>query len=502
MAAARGGLIESRTAVENAAPRGTKTSMVRLMSTFPYPNDVWADARVPTSPNTPWRILTATDNFRILMQRGRGGKKVTPPPSMKPRTAARRREAVQFEFGTSSQKRKFLFVDVGPARDPSKPQTAQQERGSAWILRRVLRDNVRYNNWEEIMTDPKYYELLDVFPNVNPEWLQSYYKQNVRMLHEFDNFRWNEFSRDGGFMHFISAFIKTRFGISKKDTWNTADIWMIRGKEEDYIKIIEDNIPNNPSQTIRELNTFMRTWFKQRKLVGVSLKLISGRTANWKEYNVEDLTLSEKNNYNFDDARIAMNYMMVEKQGADTFGTQDTTVNLGSGRHRFKFQIKDLAGKPPFGNLKFEGSDPNAPAARAGKAPEPFTEQIFRDLGLNFRNDNRRYAPTAEVWEIQKPQWQRIFRIVAGSAGVTMKGTENDFVEVMDAMYQQEDARSPARGPWIAQSKLMQLDFIYATFDQMNANERREFWTDMTFLSLRLSGDVERGFFGPFGKLY
>ena len=83
-----------------------------------------------------------------------------------------------------------------------------------------------------------------------------------------------------------------------------------------------------------------------------------------------------------------------------------------------------------------------------------------------------------------------------------MKGTENEFTEIMDAMYQMEDARGPARGPWIAQSKLMQLDFIYAIFDQLNTKERREFWTDMTFLSLRLSGDVAKGFFGPFGKLY
>ena len=500
MPAAKGGLIESRTAVQNAAPKGPKAPVTALMSTFPFPDDVWADVNVPTSASRPWRILTATDNFRILMQRGRGGKKVTPPPSMRARTAARRREAVQFEFGVKKQK--FLFVDVGPARNPTKPQTAQQERGSAWIFRRVLRDNVRYDSWESIMNDPKYYELLDVFPNVSAEWLKSYYKQNVRMLHEFDNYRWNEFSRDGGFMYFISEFVKTRFGIARKDTWNTADLWMIRGKEEDFIKEIEEQLPNNPSQTIRELNSIMRTWFKSRKLVGVSLKLISGKEAKWKEYNVDDLTLDEKNNFNFDDARISMNYLMEEKQGANTFGTQDTTIKLGTGRHRFKFQIKDLAGKPPFGNLKFEGSDPNAPAARAGKAPEPFSEQIFKDLGLMFRNDNRRYAPTAEVWETQKTQWQRIFRVVSGSPGVTMKGTENDFVEVMDAMYQEEDARSPARGPWIAQSKLMQLDFIYAIFDQLNAEKRREFWTDMTFLSLRLSGDVKKGFFGPFGKLY
>ena len=500
MGLAKGGLIESRTEIEKASPKGTKAAITALMSTFPYPNDVWADAKTPTSPNRPWRILTASDNFRILMQRGRGGKKVMPPPSMKSRNASRRREAVQFELGAKNYK--FLFVDVGPARNPTKPQTAQQERGSAWIFRRVLRDNVRYDSWESIMNDPKYYELLDVFPNVSAEWLKSYYKQNVRMLHEFDNYRWNEFSRDGGFMYFISEFVKTRFGIARKDTWNTADLWMIRGKEEDFIKEIEEQLPNNPSQTIRELNSIMRTWFKSRKLVGVSLKLISGKEAKWKEYNVDDLTLDEKNNFNFDDARISMNYLMEEKQGANTFGTQDTTIKLGTGRHRFKFQIKDLAGKPPFGNLKFEGSDPNAPAARAGKAPEPFSEQIFKDLGLMFRNDNRRYAPTAEVWETQKTQWQRIFRVVSGSPGVTMKGTENDFVEVMDAMYQEEDARSPARGPWIAQSKLMQLDFIYAIFDQLNAEKRREFWTDMTFLSLRLSGDVKKGFFGPFGKLY
>jgi hypothetical protein len=352
------------------------------------------------------------------------------------------------------------------------------------------------------MNDDRYYELLDVFPNVNPEWLQSYYKQNVRMLHEFDNYRWNEFSRDGGFMHFISNFVKTRFGIARKDTWNTADIWMIRGKEEDFIDEIEEQLPDNPSQTIRELNMIMRSWFKSRKLVGVSLKLISGNRAHWKEYNVDDLTLDERNNFNFGPARIKMDFRTVVKEGADTFGTQDTTVNLGEGDHKFKFQIKDLAGKPPFGNLKFEGSDPNHPAARAGKAPEPFTEQIFKDLGLMFRNDNRRYAPDAATWNIQKPQWQRVFRYVSSSPGVTMKGTESDFVDIMDAMYQMEDARGPARGPWIAQSKLMQLDFIYETFNQMDTNERREFWTDMTFLSLRLSGDVERGFFGPFGKLY
>ena len=497
MGLAKGGLIESRTAVENAAPKGTKAPVTALMSTFPFPDDVWADKNVPTSPNRPWRILTASDNFRILMQRGRGGKKVMPPPSMKPRTAARRREAVQFEFG--AKKQKFLFVDVGPARNPTKPQTAQQERGSAWIFRRVLRDDVRYDSWEAIMNDDKYYELLDVFPNVSPEWLQSYYKQNVKMIEEFSDYRWNEFRRDGGFMYYISKFVKDRFGISKKDTWDPADIWLIRGKEDEYMKQIEEQIPDNPSQTILELNTIMRSWYKNRKLVGVSLKLISGKEAKWKEYNVEDLTLDEKNNYNYDDPTIVMKFNTKSENGKNTFGTQDTTVSLQSGTAKFKFQIKDLSGKPPGGNLKFEGTDPNSPKARAGKAPEAFTQQIFKDLGLMFRNDNNRYPPDYETWNKNKSQWKKMFNTV-NNAGVKTEATESDFVEIMDAMYQEENARGPARGPWIARSKLMQLDFIYSLYDQLDSKQMREFWTDMAFLSMRMGG--AKGFFGPFGKLF
>lgn len=497
MGLAKGGLIESAPQVVGKAPKGIGSPMESLMSTFPFPNDVWADATVPNSPSRPWRILTATDNFKILTQRGRGGKKITPPKSMSPANAAKRRDAVQFEFGENNMK--VLFVDIGPARDPVKPQTAQQERGSAWIFRRVLRDNVRYDNWQAIMNDPKYYELLDVFPNVNTTWLKSYYKQNERMIKEFSDYRWNEFSRDGGFMFFISKFVKDRFGISKKDTWNTADIWLIRGKEDEYMKEIEEQIPDNPSQTILELNTIMRSWYKNRKLVGVSLKLISGKEAKWKEYNVEDLTLDEKNNYNYDDATIVMKFNTKSENGKNTFGTQDTTVSLQSGTAKFKFQIKDLSGKPPGGNLKFEGTDPNSPKARAGKAPEAFTQQIFKDLGLMFRNDNNRYPPDYETWNKNKSQWKKMFNVV-NNAGVRTEATESDFVEIMDAMYQEENARGPARGPWIARSKLMQLDFIYSLYDQLDAKQRREFWTDMAFLSMRMGG--AKGFFGPFGKLF
>ena len=79
------------------------------------------------------------------------------------------------------------------------------------------------------MNDPKYYELLDVFPNVNTTWLKSYYKQNERMIKEFSDYRWNEFSRDGGFMFLLVnllkidlVFLKRILGILQRhlvDSW-------------------------------------------------------------------------------------------------------------------------------------------------------------------------------------------------------------------------------------------------------------------------------------------
>ena len=37
--------------------------------------------------------------------------------------------------------------------------TAMQERGSAWIMRRAIKDNKKYTKVDSILKDPKYKEL-------------------------------------------------------------------------------------------------------------------------------------------------------------------------------------------------------------------------------------------------------------------------------------------------------------------------------------------------------
>ena len=46
------------------------------------------------------------------------------------------------------------------------------------------------------------------------------------------------YSREGGFMDYISKFVKEKYQISKKDSWNPADIWLIKSGS-DFTKIKE-----------------------------------------------------------------------------------------------------------------------------------------------------------------------------------------------------------------------------------------------------------------------
>ena len=51
-------------------------------------------------------------------------------------------------------------------------RTRKQELGSAWIMRRALKDNQKYDKWEDITKDKKYSELAGpkgIYPEITLE---------------------------------------------------------------------------------------------------------------------------------------------------------------------------------------------------------------------------------------------------------------------------------------------------------------------------------------------
>ena len=88
--------------------------------------------------------------------------------------------------------------------------TRMQELGSAWIFRRALNDNVKYRSADDIVKDKKYGELIKLYPAINKQWIDNYYAQQKRVLEEFSGVQFTEFTREGGFMDFITKLVSQK----------------------------------------------------------------------------------------------------------------------------------------------------------------------------------------------------------------------------------------------------------------------------------------------------
>jgi hypothetical protein len=172
--------------------------------------------------------------------------------------------------------------------------TEMQEKTSAWIFDQALNHNVKYKSPDEIYNDKKFKKEIigtpskkGIYPYVTSEWIDSFYKQQKKFLDEFSDAKFKEFSVKGGFMDFVSKLVTQKYGIGKKDAWDPADVWCVQN-EQQVVKIIKDAIEN--TNDIEVLNTILRTLFKERKVVGISLKLVDKRVdkARYQEVNIQE----------------------------------------------------------------------------------------------------------------------------------------------------------------------------------------------------------------------
>lgn len=369
--------------------------------------------------------------------------------------------------------------------------TRQQELGSAWIFRRALKDNIRYTKWQDILNDPKYEELggkNGIYPTVDKDWLETFFLQQQKMLQEFSDSSFTEFNREYGFMKFISEVVKNKFGISKKDAWDPADIWCIKN-EKKVISEITSIMKKNDYETINELNTLLRTYFKERKIVGVSLKKVSGKQAKYEEINVSDDLEYLKEDYSFDVASIKID-LSLQPGSKIKMGTQDTTIVLNAvedGKSvKIKYQITTISSSR-FNNLKFEPTSSGASAARLGKAPVDMVMSVFEEYGVNFSNSNKEYPQVAYEFVDRKKEFIKMFNFIK---------TKVDTVITDEKKFSENMLQILMADPPIGNTKLMQLKLVYELV-KLDKKDLNKVMTKITLLAQKKGQQ-----FGPFGKLY
>ena len=392
--------------------------------------------------------------------------------------------------------------------------TAMQELGTAFICERAFKDNVRFRSAEDIIKDNKtkiglqkifkkgskqlFFFTTPIDPkSTEGKWINTFYLQQKKLLSTFSNASFKVFNREGGFMQFITDLISDKFVVSKKDSWNPADIWLIR-KPMVYRKAILEELKGpSGTQTIKELNSIMRKMFREKDVVGISLKLISGQP-KYEEVNVREEFFKnlESGEYDFNMSRIICKLGLKE---FDRLESQDTNIFLKDSKNKeiAKFQVKGNTTSTR-SNLKFEGTDLSASSARLGKAPLNLVEKLSGMVDNQLYNSKTKshfnYPATLKEFQERQKEFSDMFDRIIKYREVEQVGikTSEEFISNMESVFS-------GREPHIANSKLMQLYYIDRLL-QLDKKVRNEYLTDMLYIAQKKGRKVFD--FGPFGKLY
>ena len=318
---------------------------------------------------------------------------------------------------------------------------------------------------------------------MNEEWENAIFQQQLTTQREVGSNQYKHYSRDDGFMDYITQRCRTLYGITKKDTWNPADIWLV----SDLTKVkhdLDSKILDN-STSLQEFNTILRQMFHDRKVVGISLKLISGKVAKWELVNLENSDVFDDGEYSFgfDKGELTLSL------NGNEFTNTDSKLLIKSKKQTIKFQIRQNSAG--FNNLKIEGTDIAAQSARLGKVPLDMASKVFKEAKLEdvrWRSWQN-YPTNIDEFSAEKDVHVARFKTVSTKIKTDCRD-EKEFVSNMEKVFLNGKKD-------IANSKLIQLDLLNEILKIKDKNKLNNLLTDLGFLAQK-----KGSLFGPFAKLY
>lgn len=379
-------------------------------------------------------------------------------------------------------------------------RTRKQELGSAWIMRRALKDNQKYDKWEDITKDKKYSELAGpkgIYPEITLEWLQVFFLQQKKMLEEFSNARFTEFNREYGFMEYITTLVNTKYGISKKDTWDPADIWCIKD-EKKVISDIQKMVNKDQFESIGQLNAYLRTLFKERIVVGISLKKISGKQAKYEEVNVKGFEFPEPKKPTY-----KVSYMRVDlsikpgtsgKSSVPSAKYADFWLDgeIDDKKVTFKIEIGPTSSSK-FTFLKFEAKSSTETKARLGKAKIEYVRNLFKEYKIPIDGSPLDYPRDTAEYLIREKEFINLFKQIQTNKDIiTNVNSANEFTSNMKSLFM-----NPEKGKSVTANSKCQQVAVFAGLAALSKQKLAELGTKIIF-----AGQKKGEEFGPFGKLY
>jgi len=421
-----------------------------------------------------------------------------------------------------------LNVNSAGVKHSAAAMTAMVELGTAWVMYQAIRKNKTWKDYLQIKEDVSgkdatWPELVRIWTLIgkdaegpDDEWLETMWQSNEAFLKKVSNPSFREFTRGAqhanstnyvlpgmnseSFMDWITDFIRENYGISKKDTWNPADIWLIKNERKWKREIISnckwDGPKSSPSATtnLMQLNEILRKAYNQHEIIGISLKKKSkGKTmvyeavnTNEKFFTDRETNLDFKKSYGYSESQC---YLDVDKRKGQ-FTTQDTRVYFAN--NKISFQVKANTSNDRTGSgLKYEGQDEEYKGARLGKAKVDDVIDLMKSYKLKMDSSKTAYPFSPEEFNAKRNDYKQMITLLkTKKVNLAKTGT----ITVDEALDNIEYIFSTE--PWVANSKCQQISWLSKILS-LSDDDRDMFSADLVFMAKK-----EGRKYGPFGKIY
>ena len=181
-----------------------------------------------------------------------------------------------------------------------------------------------------------------IYPQVDDEWYKTFSLQASSLKTYLSGNKGYEYSRDEGIMPYIEDIALKKCGVRTKDSWNPADIYLvkknIKNEVKKKVKAIGD-LDIEKAQKLTALNDYMRSVFVSKDLIGVSLKKLKN-VAKLEETNVKKISAMEE--IEIVTNSVKLNLDLNDKQ---EFVTGEMSFQLNVKDHIVNVQIRAFSGK-------------------------------------------------------------------------------------------------------------------------------------------------------------
>jgi hypothetical protein len=390
-----------------------------------------------------------------------------------------------------------------------KISTEEQEQVTLLIIKNVLGDDTKTWKTFDEMFHSKNSSIKKIFPDLSK--LQSWWDhfdlqfREITKLSKFPNSSYKVYLYDGkgSFMDYVSDLVTKDLDLySKKDSWNPADIWLVKNEkiQKDYIKQfdqIKENLDTGvygktPYKSIKELNSILKKAYSKRDIVGISLKKSNAKSLKFSEFNLQANANTQKLP-DVDYESITLDCEYDEKKG---FISKTSYLHVSDGnRGAFKLAFKSNTGKG-VGNITYEFLPDGPASAFLGKVPkDKLKDWLKEQIKTNGKSDSSQMPQGSLLSETftksVKDKWDKKVKVIKKNFG-NFNELDN-FVDNLEHSYEKFGLNTE-------NATMMQMvDFTFL-LGRLKENKNLIKFATMCYYFAQKKG--QKWNFGPFGKLY